>query len=327
MEFAVKDDRPWRQELAMARAAVREAGAAVRACYDSPGFGVYQKVDQTPLTDADLASDRILRGWIAATFPGDAILTEEGVDDLSRLNATRCWIADPLDGTAQFVARTGEFDVLLALVVDGRPVVAVAFHPLSGQLLWAVEGQGAGIEQDGEARPARLEPLAASVRPRLATSRYHGAPATLPMLARVAERAVTSEPMSLAIGFQPRAFFPPSTGMPRYEVFVGLGQDIDGPNFCGGEWDLAATDLIVREAGGAFSDVCGRRLTYNRPGGRTAGGILASTDPHVHARVVAALAVESAALRSRRHDADQSNRFGAHKALRHLPIEDARKPQ
>jgi 3'-phosphoadenosine 5'-phosphosulfate (PAPS) 3'-phosphatase len=278
----------WATEARVARAAVREAAAAIMGYYERADAGVYVKADDSPVTDADLASDRIIRAYLAERFPDDAILTEEVADEPARLTKTRCWIADPIDGTQQFIDRTGEFDVFLALIVAGRPVVGVSGHPPSGQLLWAIEGQGAWMEMDGKSQPLRFG------RPdggTLATGRYHGAPGNLPFLTQVTRRAGLADPIVSPMGFQPRSFCPPD-GSPRYDLFVGLGTDVDGPNFSGGEWDFAAADLIVREAGGVFTDVRGRRLIYSKPDARNFGGILAATGPALHARVLAALSEE-----------------------------------
>ena len=279
-------------ELRLALATVRAAAAPAREHHQRPGLGVYEKADHTPLTDADLAADRLIRERVAAAFPADALLTEETADDPARLANRRVWVADPIDGTRQFIERTGEFDVYLALVHDGRPVVGVAAHPPSGQLLWATEGGGAWIAQDGATRPLRLQPAEPGRPPRVVTSHYHGAPGTLPLLARAAERAGFAPPISLPIGFQPHAFVDPATGQPRYELFAGPGRDVDGVNVSGSEWDFAAADVILHEAGGAFTDVRGRRFAYNKPDRRNRGGILAATDPALHQRFLAALAAE-----------------------------------
>jgi 3'-phosphoadenosine 5'-phosphosulfate (PAPS) 3'-phosphatase len=282
----------WGPELSLAKSTIQEASALVKYYYDIANVGIYEKDDRTPLTDADLASDRLIRKRVAAAFPTDALLTEEFADDPSRLRHNRIWIADPIDGTKQFVNRTGEFDVFLALAVDGRPVVGVAAHPPSGQLMWATEGGGAWIEQDGEVRPLHFPKVRPGDPVRVVTSDYHGAPATLPLFARATQRAGFPPPTSLPIGFQARAFADPATARPRYEIFVGPGRDIDGPNYSGAEWDNAATDLIVHEAGGAFTDIRGRRFAYNKPDARNFGGIFAATDPAVHQRFLKALAAE-----------------------------------
>ncbi|MFT4038314.1 MAG: 3'(2'),5'-bisphosphate nucleotidase CysQ [Thermomicrobiales bacterium] len=282
----------WSRELAVAQATVREAAVVVKAFYDRADAGVYEKDDHTPLTDADLAADALIRERIATAFPDDGLLTEESADDPARLMKRWLWIADPIDGTKQFVDRTGEFDVFLALTVDGRPVVAVSAHPVSGQLLWASEGGGAWVEQGGEVQRLRFPEPPDDAAVRVATSHYHGAPATLPLLERASRQAGFGPPESLPVGFQTRAFIDSLTGDARYEVFIGPGRDIDGPNFSGGEWDNAATDLLVREAGGAFTDIRGRLFRYNKPDARNFGGIFAAVSPTIHARLLASLEAE-----------------------------------
>ncbi|HET7094347.1 MAG TPA: inositol monophosphatase family protein, partial [Thermomicrobiales bacterium] len=125
---------PYRAELDAAIAAATAAGAAVRDLYDRAAAATYAKQDGSVVTDADLAADRIIREIIGARFPDDGMLTEEVSDDRGRLTKRRCWIADPIDGTQQFVERTGDFDVLVALVEAERPVVAAGLQPTTGRL-------------------------------------------------------------------------------------------------------------------------------------------------------------------------------------------------
>ena len=123
------DDRPpsYARELEVAIAAARAGAAAILPVYRSPGFAAEAKGDGSPVTVADLASDAAIRAVIVGAFPDDGLLTEEGLDDGRRLGRSRVWIADPLDGTREFVARTDDFDVFVGLVVEGVPVVAVEF--------------------------------------------------------------------------------------------------------------------------------------------------------------------------------------------------------
>src|SRR3954462_10381957 len=112
-------EREWRAAVEIAA----EAAITVREIYEAQAAKVYTKSDDSPVTDADLAADRVIRQRLAESFPSDAILTEEGADDNARFSAKRCWVVDPIDGTQQFIERTGQFDVLIALIVEGRPVV------------------------------------------------------------------------------------------------------------------------------------------------------------------------------------------------------------
>ena len=284
---------PWAREVKAAVAAVRSAATAVRRHYDDATAQVYAKADESPVTDADLEADALIREVLQAAFPDDALLSEETADDPARLDKRRCWIADPLDGTREFVRRTGEFDVFLALVVDGVPVVGVSAHPLSDEVLCAAEGAGAWrIHGDG-ALPIRFKP--AEQPPRVVSSAYYTDEVSLPLLRRVARRAGARELEILEIGFQPRAFAMDETGLARYDAFIGVGHDLFGPAYAGGEHDFAAGDVIVREAGGAFTNLRGERFRYNKPVPRNVGGLLASVDPTLHAALLEAFAAELSA--------------------------------
>jgi 3'(2'),5'-bisphosphate nucleotidase len=274
----------YQEELTTAAAAAREAGAVVRDLYDRSAATAHLKGDGSPVTDADLASDRIIRDRLMRAFPADGILTEESGDDTARLQAKRCWLVDPLDGTKQFIARTGEFDILIALVVDGRPVLGVAYHPTTGLLLSALAGQGAWIEQDGQRRPLRFHP--ATTPPRLATSIWFGAPATLPLLTRVAGQLDTAPPDVLPIGIYARNFAPPDH---RYAALIGMHC------FLGAEWDFAASDLIIHEAGGRMTDIAGQLHRYNKPDVQNQNGVVVSVDPATHDRIIEALQSTTAA--------------------------------
>jgi len=274
-------------ELETAVAAAIGAGEAIRDLYDRAAAAAYTKTDGSPVTDADLASDRIIRARLASHFPDDPILTEEGVDDRTRLASSRCWIVDPLDGTNQYVDRTGEFDVLIALVVDGRPVLGVSFHPPSGLLCAGVVGQGAWLQRDQSRQELRLSPVPAGVAPRLATSIWFGAPATLPALTRAGSVIGASVPETLLVGFPPRLMLLPDR---RFDAYLGLPTP-ERPDM-GWEWDFAAADAIIHAAGGVFTNASGHLHQYNKPRLRNTGGLIATSDPTTHALLVDALSPE-----------------------------------
>ena len=131
----------YERELEVALAAAREAGAAVLKFYQSD-VGHWEKSKDNPLTLADLESDRIIGEHLRAAFPKDAILSEETVDDPSRLSNERVWIVDPMDGTKEFTKRIPEFGVSIALTRRGEPVVGVILNPAVGSTVWASEGNG-----------------------------------------------------------------------------------------------------------------------------------------------------------------------------------------
>ena len=264
-------------ELAVAVLAVRRAAAAIlerRARHE-----VSIKPDGTQVTSADLAADAVIRATVREAFPGDALLTEEGVDDPARLSNRRCWIADPLDGTSYFVAGGDDFDTFLALAVEGVPVVAVALQPATGLLLGAVAGQGAWMQEgDGPRRRLALLP---GTRRRLATKEWLGAPDNLAAL-QVVATSLNGSLLQADFSLCPRCFLAPR---PSIDAMVGLpaGAPIDA-----WEWDIATVDLIVREAGGAASDLAGAPLRYNQPEPRFASGLIVAADAVLHRDLVTA---------------------------------------
>ena len=282
---------PYAAEFLFTAALCREAGTAVQDFYVRAGARTYIKGDGSPVTDADLASDRIIRARLAERYPDDAILTEEGADDPARLTAARVWIVDPIDGTQQFIERTGEFDVLIALVVGGRPVVGALYQPTEDRLLIAAEGGGAWLDQGGERRQVRFDPVAAGEAPRIWTSAWLGAPESLPTLARVATRVGAVEPDISVRGVTVRDLVP---GVGAYDALIGVR--MDGRLTMAWEWDFVSSDLFVHEAGGRQTDLFGRRHQYNKPYPKNSGGILISVDPQTHDRLLAALAPELALL-------------------------------
>ena len=277
-------------ELVTALLATERAAGEIRQVVAA---ATYVKGDGSPVTDADLVSDRVIRDTIASAFPSDPILTEEGDDDPARLVSPRCWVVDPLDGTKQFISGTGDYDVLVALVEDGRPVVAVTCHPPSGMVCWAVAGEGAWLGNGETWARLRFDPVVP--RPaRVVASIWYGSPAVLPVLSERLSAIAVLPIETLPTGLNPRYWAGPERA---YDAFVGWepgswtaegGQP--GVWMAGGEWDLVVSDLIVREAGGGFSLLDGSLHRYNKPVARNEGGLVIAATPALHRELVAALA-------------------------------------
>ena len=197
----------------------------------------------------------------------------------------RLWIVDPIDGTAQFVAGTDRFDILIALAVAGRPVVAVTIQPPTGLMHVAVAGEGSWVSDDEGFAPFRIAPTGQP--PRLVTSKWYRAHEGKAIVERVSARIGAPEPPIMEVGFQPRAFDPSQR---TYDAFLGLWQ-LPGQS-AANEWDLAAPDLIVHEAGGMFTDLWGRPYRYNKRNTHISGGVLVSATPELHALLLEAIAPE-----------------------------------
>src|SRR5438105_3104847 len=137
------------------RAAIAGGDVAMRV-YADP-FEVTQKTDSTPVTEADLASERVIVRMLTEAFPDIPVVSEETVPEAGfESPAARFWLVDPLDGTKEFVARNGEFAVLIGLIDDGRPVLGVVHGPAVG-LTYAAHGLGTAVlrREGGSFEPIR----------------------------------------------------------------------------------------------------------------------------------------------------------------------------
>jgi 3'-phosphoadenosine 5'-phosphosulfate (PAPS) 3'-phosphatase len=287
-------NHPYAAELDAAVAAAAAGAAAIRPIYERADAGIYDKADGSPVTDADLASDRTIRAVLGERFPADPILTEEGVDDPIRLASDRCWIVDPLDGTKEFVARSGDFDVLVALAVGGRPVAVAGCHPPSGLICTASLGGGAWISTPDSSGPdaVSLPPDPPGQPPRLLTATWFGAPGNLPVLDRVAARLGSPPPVLQKTGFSPRIFLALDAPRRRADALIGLLAAPGTKHQMGWEWDFIVSDLFIREAGGMVTDLFGSPHRYNKPDTLNSGGLIATADAATHQRLLAAIAPE-----------------------------------
>ncbi len=271
----------YEREVAVLTEAVREAGAAIKRHYEV-GAQVYAKADNSPVTDADLAANAILIERLTAAFPDDAILSEEITPDDAVNAAARCWIVDPLDGTAHFVARQPTFAVMVGLEIGGRPVVGAIYHPMTDECYVAVHGAGATVTREGETLPLRFPTVPFS------TARLGTTPGSFRTLTTGTPRW-TSDPARFTLtgrgfGFRPQAL------ETMFDSYVGM--IADGLASGGYPWDLCATDLIIHEAGGLLTTVFGETYHYKRVHARPYGGLVASRDPALHACMLALLDTE-----------------------------------
>jgi myo-inositol-1(or 4)-monophosphatase len=270
----------YEREVDVLTGAVREAGAAIKRHYDE-GARVYTKADHSPVTDADLAANAILIERLTAAFPNDAILSEEIAPDAAVSAPARCWIIDPLDGTAHFVERQPTFAVMVGLETGGRPVVGAIYYPMSEECYVAVRGAGATVTRGGETQPFRFSPAS------FATAQLGTTPGSFHTLTTGSPRW-TGDPARFALtgrgfGFRPKAL---------ETMFAGyIGMIADGLASGGYPWDLCATDLIVHEAGGLLTTVFGETYQYERTHKRPYGGLVAARDPALHAEMLARLAI------------------------------------
>lgn len=232
--------RDWSAEQALLLAAVREAGAIALRFFHG-AVESWEKSPGDPVSEADHAVDDYLRQRLMAARPGYGWLSEETHDDRKRLANRRVFVVDPIDGTRAFLRREAEFTICAALVEDGRPVAAAVFNPATDEMFEAILGGGARING---------EPLQVSER-----SGFSGA--RLLSGKRMFERAGWKEPPADTEfhSINSIAYRMALVACGRYDACVSLAEKSD--------WDIAAADLIVREAGGLATTAKGGELNYN----------------------------------------------------------------
>lgn len=252
--------QPFADELAVAMRLAREAGEIVKTFYQvSPT--VRWKDPTEPVTEADRAVNAYLVKQLGQAFPADGILAEESKDDPTRLSKRRVWIIDPLDGTLEFIARNGEFCIMIGLAQDHVPVVGVVYQPVDDVLYAAALGMGAFVEQFGERTPLRVSKEREIRRFRMVASRSHRPPLLDPIIAHLGIQKVREVgSVGLKIGLIARR---------QADCYVH-------PNPGTREWDTCAPEIILREAGGIMTDCWNRPLSYNQPDVFRRFGLIAS---------------------------------------------------
>lgn len=225
---------------------LRSAGKAICDIYEN-AFTVEYKADNSPLTQADLAAHAIIQHFCVNHYPHIDFISEEGEfnHDHSKPLAFMC---DPLDGTKEFVAKNGEFTVNLALLCEGRPILGIIYAPISQTMFYAREGHGAYM-QVGNQEPVRIHTSRKTTQLKAVISRNHVGEQERAFLHRNQAHIALTTPVGsslkgciIAAGFA--------------DVYVRCGPTQ--------EWDIAAMDIIVHEAGGVLQSMDHTKLTYRK---------------------------------------------------------------
>jgi histidinol-phosphatase len=227
----------YQRELAVAVKAAKEAGALLLK-YAEHIPPVKLKGDRSPVTAADRASEALIRRRLLTAFPRDGFLGEESAQ--VRAKSGRQWIVDPLDGTRPFLRCIPTWSVLIALEEAGAPVVGVIHLPALRLTCWAARGKGAFLNGK-RVRVSKVSSPAKAMGAALGFMQKAGRPAAKRLLALMRS-------WGYAYGFMD-AYSYVCVASGRLDIAVNLD---DRP------WDCAAAACIVREAGGAFSDIRGR---------------------------------------------------------------------
>ena len=250
-------------DLDLIERAARDAGALALDYRNSGKVKVWGKPGGSPVTNADIAVDQQLKEVLLAARPDYGWLSEETADDRSRLTAKRAFVVDPIDGTIAFMKDRPHWAVSVAVVEDGQPVAGVLHAPAMDEIFVAEAGKGATMN----GRPIHVQDKAALEGCALLADVRHlrkpDWPEPWPEDLRIETRNSVAYRMALVA----------SAG---FDAVVALSSKCD--------WDLAASDLIVREAGGLSTDHLGRRFAYNQASVRKRSLVCAG--PELHALIL-----------------------------------------
>jgi 3'(2'), 5'-bisphosphate nucleotidase len=243
---------------------VARAGAAIMQVY-AAAFTVQHKEDDSPLTVADLESQRIIIEGLMRLTPEVPILSEESAAAAwsERQGWRELWVVDPLDGTREFVKRNGEFTINIALVVEHEPVLGVVAAPAQALVYWGIAGHGA-YRRSADAGAQRIHTVSPQHPLRVVGSRSHASPQTAAYLARLPAHVMTGVGSSLKF------------------CLLAAGQAELYPRFgATSEWDTAAGQAVLEAAGGHVTRMDGHPLRYNCRESVINGDFVAFSHPSV----------------------------------------------
>ena len=267
----------YEHELAVSLELAREAGAAILDFYEGP-LDIEQKAsadDREPVTQADKLANEIIVSRLQQEFPADGILAEESIDTAHRLDKSRVWMIDPLDGTTGFIDGNGDFAVQIGLSEKGNCVLGVVYQPLTDILYRAVRGGGTWIERpDMELEQGRVSDNRDVSTMRLAASRSHPSPRMDKVLQAFGlKEKVLRGSVGIKVGLIIEQ---------QCDLYIHLSPRTK-------QWDTCAPEIILSESGGRLTDLFGAPLRYNSPQVKNQNGIVA-TNGAAHPMVVEKLA-------------------------------------
>jgi len=251
---------------------VYEAGTIVRR-YHGQADQIEWKGENDPVTAADKAVNDFLVEKLTAAFPDIGILAEESKDDLGRLEKEAIWCIDPLDGTKEFIARNGEFSIMVGLAMAGEALLGVVYQPIKDFMYSGIRNENAWLTTPAGRSELHVSNISEPHRMRLVVSRSHRNPIVDAIKQAL---GVTQERISGSVGLkcgliarsEADLYLHPSPGLK--------------------EWDTCAPEAILFGAGGQVTDCWGRPFLYNQPDVHRHFGLVASNS-EAHARIIAIL--------------------------------------
>jgi 3'(2'), 5'-bisphosphate nucleotidase len=248
------------REIVVASRLAREAGDVILQIYHTD-FVVQFKDKEGPVTEADRRASELIVAQLRREFPNDLVVSEEEPMDPNVVIPRRVWYVDPLDGTHEFIAKNGEFAVMIGLAIDGRACAGVVYQPTTKQLWAGIAGQQAWLEENRERMAIRVSDETDSARLRLVVSRSHRHPLLDEM------RACLGIMRELRMG---------SVGLKVGVLAIRQADVYIDPSSVTHAWDSCAPEAILHGAGGRLTDVTGASLRYSPRELRNKRGLVAT---------------------------------------------------
>lgn len=259
---------PFSNALSEATLAIDAAIQASKAVMDiyAQDFVIEHKDDDSPITKADLQSNQIIKEILAES--GLPILSEEDEDNKSRLGHDRIWIVDPLDGTSDFVNKTGEFTIMIALVEKKKPILGIISRPTTNMLFLAQKGSGAYMH-DGSWKKLNVSKTNELKNCKAVGSRFHLTEAEKEFFKSLGVSSFESRGSSLKVA---------EICMGMADIYLTTSNKIK-------QWDTCASYCLVTEAGGNMTDMHGNDILYNTEKLNHENGLLV-TNSLVHEKII-----------------------------------------
>jgi 3'(2'), 5'-bisphosphate nucleotidase len=254
------------EETKLALEAASKASKVVMQIY-SKEFTSSLKNDDSPITKADLESNEIIKKVLSSL--GLPILSEEDADTKSRLDHDKIWIIDPLDGTSDFVNRTGEFTIMIGLVERKRPVLGVICRPTTNTLFLAQKGNGAYVLENNVWRRLAVSKTSELKKCKAVGSRFHLSEQEKEFFKKLGVLSFESRGSSLKVA---------EICMGLAEIYLTTSNKIK-------QWDTCASYCLVTEAGGKMTDMLGNEIFYNTEKLNHENGLLV-TNGLIHEQII-----------------------------------------
>jgi 3'(2'), 5'-bisphosphate nucleotidase len=229
----------------------RAAGKLILDIYENKQYEAFTKADETPVTSADIAAHKLIVQRLSELTPSIPVLSEEDADIAldQRSKWVEYWLVDPLDGTQEFIARSGDFATIIALVRNNQPIMGIVYGPVSGVTYYAYNGKGAwkipDLQESLRLNVHKHEQPNQSIA--IAISRRQN-------INRITERMSNAWNYDL-VPLGSAALKACLVAEGAVDCYLRLGPT--------GEWDTAATQCIVEEAGGTILTTHLEPLSYN----------------------------------------------------------------